>query len=758
MPIDEILAALESSETSGSFCTNKNVNSTNFDIKFNKIGALAFPIQETQIQALISIAQPAKFGWKDQTILDKEVRNVWEISKSKVKIGKKQWEAKIEPLLEKFKIDLGLPKKSKLTADLHNMLIYQPGHFFKPHQDTEKIDGMVATLVIILPTAHEGGELIIDHLGVKKTFKHASSALNKLSCIAFYADCYHEVKEVTSGYRVSLTYNLILEKYKGNVDVLFDPDFESKLEKSLVNHFSSDIHREPRGYKDTKPLKVIYLLEHQYTQQSLSWDGLKNNDQVRVNALLKLADQLDLTAHLALADMKETWDCEFDYNEYRYNRKRGYHDDEEEGTPTYIMDSSTELKHWINRQGKPVELEAFTPCDSEICWTGANENLDPYQSEYEGWQGNYGNTLDRWYHRAAIVLWRKDDYYPILFEIDQDSFIEEIFLLVQTKESLSKLRDMLRHASPYWERYARKHKGEPDIINAIELTLYLNDSDIGLNLLGTYELSIFNAGNIELWFKLINNYGHQWIITLLANITNKEEKKNPHVIAEYSKLIQILLDGDINRELIDWLINYQLTALKTTHKSPYNIGVSSKFDEMTDFISGLSYARDNKTHLDVITYLMENRELYPALPLVKLFETGISLLKQPDLEECGYPVLLHYLADAITIEHQLGLRDKHDWSIKVESQCNCSNCTLLNQFLNQSDVIQKIWPLTESSRAHIARELMKLSIPVDCKEERTGRPYKLILTKTEELYTAAENRYKAIERALVLLHSTPLFL
>ena len=31
--------------------------------------------------------------------------------------------------------------------------------------------------------------------------------------------------------------------------------------------------------------------------------------------------------------------------------------------------------------------------------------LTPYASEYEGYMGNYGNTMDRWYRRAALVVW-----------------------------------------------------------------------------------------------------------------------------------------------------------------------------------------------------------------------------------------------------------------------------------------------------------------------------------------------------------------
>ena len=38
--MDEILAALESIENNGTFFSKRNISSNDFDIKFNKIGAL----------------------------------------------------------------------------------------------------------------------------------------------------------------------------------------------------------------------------------------------------------------------------------------------------------------------------------------------------------------------------------------------------------------------------------------------------------------------------------------------------------------------------------------------------------------------------------------------------------------------------------------------------------------------------------------------------------------------------------------------
>ena len=127
--MDEILAALESINGEGSYYSEKKIRLDYLDIKIKKIGTIGLPITEVTVKDLIDIAEPAKFGWKDQTIFDQDVRKVWEIPSSKVSISKKLWSKSLDPLLNDIKNDLGLPKKSKLKAELHNLLIYEKGDF-----------------------------------------------------------------------------------------------------------------------------------------------------------------------------------------------------------------------------------------------------------------------------------------------------------------------------------------------------------------------------------------------------------------------------------------------------------------------------------------------------------------------------------------------------------------------------------------------------------------------------------------------------
>ena len=71
---------------------------------------------------------------------------------------------------------------------------------------------MLGSLVIIYPTRHEGGELVLRHKDREWKFDAksltASRSSPSLAYVAFYSDIDHEVLKVTSGRRVTITYNL----------------------------------------------------------------------------------------------------------------------------------------------------------------------------------------------------------------------------------------------------------------------------------------------------------------------------------------------------------------------------------------------------------------------------------------------------------------------------------------------------------------------------------------------------------------------
>jgi len=763
--MDEILAALESLKYHGSFYSDRKIAPKFLDIKFNKIGNISFPLEDNKIEEIITIAEPAKFGWKDKTILDESVRKVWEVKKTKFRIAKKLWDKGFKPLLEKIKIDLGLPKSSRLKADLHNMLIYEKDNFFKPHQDSEKEDNMVATMVVVLPTKHKGGELIIDHKGEKKILKGAG-VLKNISCFSFYADCFHEVKEVTDGYRVSLTFNLILENYKGSVGSLYEKDFYSRLYNAFERYFFNKNNVVDK-YDSNSADKIIYLLDHQYTQNGLEWDKLKNSDRRRVEVMLKIADELGLTAHLSLVDFKEIWDCEYD--DYRYKYRRDYEDDdneedteEEEGTPMDIIVEEATLNYWVNRESKHVNYKDYTVSGNCIRWTQSNSIYNPHKSEYEGWMGNYGNTLERWYHRAAIILWCKEDDNSVLFEMDSEKFVEEVFLLMEEKKNYEKVVAMLSNASQYWSRYSNNHKTISDYKRVINLAIYLNNKKISKDILEGYNVSIINTDTASLLCGLIGLYGDEWAIELLEIITKDTGFYNKNYIDKYSEIIAIILKSNLDTSVIDWLFNYQFKITEERHKSESENAFLLKKDakerylEIEELILATVYSQNNKQHSNIINNIKKNQYLYDPILLIGIFNIYIKHLDGKNLKLFNCKEFYEYIYKLLEEEKKEGLRSVGDWSIDTKLNDSDENIRKLHEFLKNSNEQQKVWPLVESERNRMSSKIRNLYIPVKEKIDKGGRPYKLILTKTDELHKESKKRYNNLLGAIEDLKSVKL--
>ena len=309
--MEDIITALEKIKAQGSFCGLRRASINKLHIEIKGFGQLKLPFTARKAKTLIKHAKPAKFGWRDQTLLDKTVRNAWEISKSNIKIDTSLWNEELKSVLSILKKDLGLPDSATLKANLHNLLIYEPGQFFSPHQDSEKLDGMVASLVIVLPSEHRGGSLIIDHQGEKKQFQTSRFPLDKLTFIAFYADCHHEVKEIKDGHRVTLTYNLVLEHHDKKVQPPSRTKSYDEVTQSLRSYFTNEPDTKETSTRCKVPKKFIYLLDHSYTQSGLSWNHLKNGDSLRAEVLKAVADALDSVQKQSLAIFaREIYRCD----------------------------------------------------------------------------------------------------------------------------------------------------------------------------------------------------------------------------------------------------------------------------------------------------------------------------------------------------------------------------------------------------------------------------------------------------------------
>lgn len=766
--LGKITSMLQQLEAQGSFSTRKTSIAEDLNIEIKSIGSLRFPLKPGVVKRMITIATPATFGWRDKTCLDSAVRNVWKIPKSRVKIDKRRWNKTFNPIMERLKTELGLPEQSSLRAQLHEMLIYAPGQFFRPHQDSEKCNGMVATLVVVLPSPHSGGTLVIDHQGEKKRYQSSRAAADKLSFFAFYADCQHEVRPVTAGYRVALIYNLILNV---DADRIASPSVthtRQLLTEGLGSYFTASPQEE--GHREGVK-KLVYLLDHQYTPKSLSWEGLKNIDRLRASALSEAATTLDLEIYLALADIREMWNCEIDESDWGYGSRRRdweYDEDEEleddggEGDEEAdvdlleLIDNSTIIKHWRDAAGKSAGLPEWSVYDREICCTKATNELSPFESEYEGFMGNWGNTMERWYHRAAIILWRRQDRCGALLEIAPQTMIRELLQMAEKKKTLQQAQEITRHLLPDWSSSSRNVSSSFSPI--LRLALRLDEQDLARELLYPLSSAILSPKTVPALLRLQTSYGSPWLIDVMRRWlapSAYEEWEKPidklaQIIARWVRHTRAKEDA-----LTHWLMVRQLGTLKRKHhdqaqsSSPaiHLSNASTRIAEITELLSAAFLSSDDGIFNETIDHLISDERDYLIFDLIEISRFVKQQSYKREVTAAQSRRLLDFVRAKVTTALDCPSRKAGDWSITEAVSCGCADCKVLAAFLQSSGQEHKVWPLAKGRRMHIHQAIEAMGVPVTHKTERRGSPYKLHLTKTKQLFLQDQQHRDRLKEA-----------
>jgi hypothetical protein len=148
--------------TARSFAARRFVSAKNLLLNIQRFVPVALPIDATTAKRLIKEAKPSPFGLREKTLRDPKVRNSWEIPGKRVRLDW-QWQHLLRTELGAMREELQLPQASALKVELDKLLIYERGQFFLPHQDSEKCDGMIGTLVVVMPSDYAGGDVAVEH-------------------------------------------------------------------------------------------------------------------------------------------------------------------------------------------------------------------------------------------------------------------------------------------------------------------------------------------------------------------------------------------------------------------------------------------------------------------------------------------------------------------------------------------------------------------------------------------------------------------
>lgn len=389
---DKLRQVLLTIDRPGFFCTSGSVRAVQPTLEVAGVGPIRSPLTEQQAKELKKHCEQAPYGKGEETLIDTSVRRVWRMTPDRFTLTNPDWEIALQKILKRVQKELGL-ERQKLESHLYDLLLYEPGSFFLPHRDGEKLDRMVATLVVVLPSSYQGGELVIQHNGEEQTIDiGGDDDLYHIHFIAFYADCEHEVRRLHSGHRLCLVYNLTLPRSKKLPLTSKDTEHIEAIRQALSEWVSAG-----------KPQELVITLEHQYTRAGLTWDTLKGTDRIKARVLAEGARRADCQAHLGLLSLQE----------------EGQGDDDEVGEEPsdyemYVERSFLQAKVWIDgNKGKLalcLDLKENAIVDAESLHDGIPEvSIGEYT-------GNMGMDATRWYEYAAIFLWPNSRHFNLLCE------------------------------------------------------------------------------------------------------------------------------------------------------------------------------------------------------------------------------------------------------------------------------------------------------------------------------------------------------
>ncbi|EXL79795.1 hypothetical protein FOPG_06532 [Fusarium oxysporum f. sp. conglutinans race 2 54008] len=411
----DLMKLLEAINSEGSFAFNTKLDiPSSFDISVNGVGALPLPLSEAHARQIITQARQAPYGKGSETIVDTAVRNTWELDPTQFTIGWSKWPGLLKQTCNMVAEKMGI--NTPIRAELYKMLLYEKGAMFKAHTDTEKIPGMFGTLVVSLPSPHTGGDVVLKHCGEKAKY---SSSKQEASCAAWYSDVHHEVLPVTSGYRWVLTYNLAIDQSL--------PRPSAALKRSELRPLRHCIRRWLARDPSSRENPFVYhVLDHEYTEDNISYRALKGPDIARVAALRQACEGLPVTIFLALLEKEDRGNVEFDPSDLQYNYRgaTGEYDDEDDGEFHYldeVLETDYRLKTVRDLQGKVVAGQMAID-DKNITDPCAFEDMSPREEDYEGYMGNYGPQATQWYRLGAVALIPHESLVDFLTQSDSSYY------------------------------------------------------------------------------------------------------------------------------------------------------------------------------------------------------------------------------------------------------------------------------------------------------------------------------------------------
>lgn len=748
-----LASILQSVQRPGDFHATGRIDIFTPPLEVTGVGPVALPLLPAQAEQLVAVAEHAPYGRGADTLIDRNVRRTWQIGAERVHIGGRHWAQSLATIVARSAAGLGVMEP--VAAELYKMLIYDAGSFFVRHRDTEKAPGMFATLVIVLPSLHTGGELLIRHRDREVCLDLACEDASEVAFAAFYADCWHEVRPISSGYRLVLIYNLIRQ---GSGKLPEPPAYDAEEDRvtDLLGRWAAKLAAARSDPPGDCPDKLIYPLEHAYTPAEVSFATLKNADAAVATVLVAAARRANCELHLARLTIEESGSAEYSYSGSRRGRY-SEPDDDDDFEVGEIYDRSLTLSEWQTPDGSRPELADLPFSEEEICPPDALDDEEPDDQQFFEATGNAGASFERTYHRAALVVWPQAGKLGVIAAAGCAVFLPYLAGLARRWAESGD-----GPAAPEWQQAHRLARLVIDNAANWPIPSWPSTSSTGRSatLLATLN-RLQDTENIALLLANLTAQGYYDSLDneplanavallppaqaadLIERIIVRNAPNQPSACAELLNRIAVRFSADPTAAGGDTLLGPAATALLAAlpgdparprqapaWSRPFALTPAMVVDLLTALrlLGALPLAERAVDHLLAwpATFAVDDM-LVPAA--LRLAEQGGDVRDWPPTRRLAAACLDHLdqrIAEPLTAPA--------DFSRPSRIACKCNPCAELSAFL--ADPMRKVWTFkaAEIHRSHVESSIRNHDCDLNLETDRRGRPYALVCTKNQASY------------------------
>ena len=591
---------------------------------------------------------------------------------------------------------------------------------------------MFGTMVVQLPSDYDGGVLRVCHHGEEMRFDFSGlNGMTEFHYTAFYADCLHELCEVTRGYRMCLVYNLV---YSGDGARPVPIDNHQVVNEVVAG--IQDWEQDDNGL----PL-LAYMLNHKYCEASLSFKLLKNADRAIAEVLVEANKQKSFCLYLGTVTLHQT--CTGDgYSRYDIE----IDDVENNFEADSLVSPSGETLYSIN-----LDENAIVPSDMF-------DEADPDDEEFEVTR-NWGASLDRTYHNTALFVWPKN-HHAIVMGVDAS--------IGELESACKKLATF--GCEPDANQQQECEVMAMEIVAASKNSHGCPSSDAAVTLLACLQqLKAVTLTSEFLQAVAVHHSRYLWCRSFLEALIKSciafgwEQLEEAlaflfrSLAAEQScSFLSMLADCCVSsqqlkvcQKLVD-IVCHALTSEQdiTTSSAHGSRSCSTRSQSRSkEFVCNLFKAFSVLQCEDQLKIVLRSFFKQPKrYPLSTTLVPAAIELHQC-MDEGSHAPLYSLLSHCVTIlkrSTRKGVGTPPTWSKKSDLKCSCELCTVLAAFLEDPERRVARYSMKQSKRTHLEQQLRCCSeLEVTYATEYAGNPHTLVVTKDQRLHEAKVRKYQA---------------